>query len=287
MPRHKAVRQRAGSVENELLTRTRQQSAVAELGNLALSGAEEDKLFDAAATGVAETLEVEASGILELLPGGDALLLRAGAGWRAGLVGRATLGSGLESHAGYALERIEPVIIADLRVEKRFRPPPLLRDHGMVSGISVLIRGDGVPFGVLGAYTVSRRDFTRDDLQFMQAVANVLALAHRRHRMERAREQRAALRSRLTHRQHDVMRLLAAGSSNRDIAVRLRIKYTTVRGYVRSVIEKLDAHSELEAVARAHAYGLVDDEATQRGARGLPDHSTARSQPHGAPRAES
>jgi hypothetical protein len=96
MPRRKTTHQRAGSVENELLTRTRQQSAVAELGNLAVSGVEEDTLFEAAATGVAETLEVEASGILELLPGGDALLLRAGAGWRAGLAGRATLGSGLE-----------------------------------------------------------------------------------------------------------------------------------------------------------------------------------------------
>jgi hypothetical protein len=29
---------------------------------------------------------------------------------------------------------------------------------------------------------------------------------------------------------------------------------------VRAVIEKLDAHSELEAVARAHSYGLVEDE---------------------------
>ena len=287
MPRRKAMQQRARSVENELLTRTRQQSAVAELGNLALSGVEEDKLFEAASSRVAETLEVEASGILELLPGGDALLLRAGTGWRAGLVGRATLGSGLESHAGYALERNEPVIIADLRSETRFRPPPLLRDHGMISGVSVVIRGDGVPFGVLGAYTVSRRDFTQDDLQFMQAVANVLALAHRRLRMERAREQRAALLSRLTQREHDVLRLLAAGSSNRDIAVRLRIKYTTVRGYVRSVIEKLDAHSELEAVARAHAYGLVDDETTPRsGGRGLLDRSTARSQRNGAPRPE-
>jgi DNA-binding CsgD family transcriptional regulator len=260
MPRRRAMQRRAGSVENELLTRTRQQSAVAELGNLALSGVDEDRLFAAAASGVAEELEVDASGILELLPGGDALLLRAGAGWRAGLVGRATLGSGLESHAGYALDRNEPVIIADLRVEKRFIPPPLLRDHGMVSGVSVLIRGDGVPFGVLGAYSTSRRDFTPDDVQFMQAVANVLALTHRRLRMERAREQRAVLLSRLTQREHDVLRLLAAGSSNRDIAVRLKITYTTVRGYVRSVIEKLDAHSELEAVARAHGYGLVDDE---------------------------
>lgn len=227
-----------------------------------MSGVEEDALFAPAARAVAETLAVEASGILELLPGGDALLLRAGSGWKSGLVGRATLGSGLESHAGFALERNEPVIIADLRTETRFRPPPLLRDHGMVSGVSVLIRGDGVPFGVLGAYTTARRDFTGDDLQFMQAVANVLALAHRRLRLERAREQHAVLLGRLTRRELDLLRLLAAGSSNRDVALRLKISYTTVRGYVRSLIEKLDAHSELEAVAHAHRYGVVDDDPT-------------------------
>lgn len=262
MPPRKSTRRQVDALEGELLTRTRQQSVVAELGNLALTGGEDDTLFDAATRAVATSLEVQASGILELLPGGDALLLRAGAGWKSGLVGRATLGSGLESHAGYALERNQPVVIADLRTETRFRPPPLLRDHAMVSGVSVLIRGDGVPFGVLGAYTTARRDFTDDDVQFMQAVANVLALAHRRLRLERAREQRAALLGRLTRREHDVLRLLAAGSSNREISVRLKIRYTTVRGYVRSVIEKLNAHSELEAVAHAHRYGLVDDETT-------------------------
>jgi hypothetical protein len=122
--RRKASRRRPTAIETELRTRTRQQSAVAELGNLALSGVGEDALFGTAAARVADTLEVEASGVLELLTGGAALLLRAGIGWRQGLVGRATLGSGLESHAGYALERNEPVIIADLRTEKRFRPPP-------------------------------------------------------------------------------------------------------------------------------------------------------------------
>lgn len=261
MPRRlKATRPRSKPFAKELRTHTRQQAAVAELGNLALSGAAEDALFHAAASRITEALEVEASGILELLPGGAALLLRAGVGWREGLVGRATLGSGLESHAGYALERNAPVIIADLRTEKRFRPPPLLRDHAMTSGVSVIIRGDGVPFGVLGAYTRSRRDFTRDDVLFLQAAANVLALAHRRRRQEIARQQRAALLGRLTRREHEVLRLLAAGSSNRDIAVRLGVRYTTVRSYVRALIGKLDAHSALEAVARAHAYDLVEDE---------------------------
>jgi DNA-binding CsgD family transcriptional regulator len=258
--RRKALRLGPTPTEKELRARTRQQSAVAELGNLALSGVGEEPLFDAAAVRVAETLEVEASGVLELLPGGAALLLRAGSGWRQGLVGRATLGSGLESHAGYALERNEPVIIADLRSEKRFRPPALLRDHGMTSGVSVLIRGDGVPFGVLGAYTKARRNFTRDDVQFLQVVANILALSHRRRRQEIARQQRAVLLGRLSRREREVLKLLAAGAANREIGERLGVKYTTVRSYVRAVIEKLDAHSALEAVAHAHAYGLVEDE---------------------------
>jgi DNA-binding CsgD family transcriptional regulator len=259
-PRRRAVRPRSKPFEKELRSRTRQQAAVAELGNLALSGIEEDELFKAAALSLVETLDVTASGVLELLPGGEALLLRAGVGWRQGLVGRATLGSGLESHAGYALERNEPVIITDLRKEKRFRPPPLLRDHGMISGVSVLIRGDGVPYGVLGAYTAAQRDFTRDDVQFLQGIANILALAHRRRRQEFVRQQRATLLGRLTRREREVLKLLAAGSSNRDIAHRLGVRYTTVRSYVRALTEKLDAHSALEAVARAHAYGLVEEE---------------------------
>ncbi len=258
--RRKASRSQPTPTEKELRRRTRQQSAVAELGNLALSGIGADALFETATARVAETLEVEASGVLELLPGGAALLLRAGIGWRQGLVGRATLGSGLESHAGYALERNEPVIIADLRTETRFRPPPLLRDHGMISGMSVLIRGDGVPFGVLGAYTKARRSFTPDDVQFLQGVANILALAHRRRRQEMARQQRAVLLGRLSRREREVLKLLVAGASNREIAARLGVRYTTVRSYVRSLIEKLDAHSALEAVAHAHAYGLVEDE---------------------------
>jgi DNA-binding CsgD family transcriptional regulator len=262
MPQRREPYGRTSPVEKERRTRTRQQSAVAELGNLALSGVSEDELFQQAAAKIVEALEVKASGVLELLPGGEALLLRAGEGWREGLVGRATLGSGLESHAGYALETNAPVIITDLRTEKRFRPPPLLRDHGMISGVSVLIRGDGVPYGVLGAYTATRRKFTRDDVLFMQMVANVLALAHRRRRQEFIRQQRVTLLGRLTRREREVLKLLAAGSSNRDIAGNLGVKYTTVRSYVRALIEKLDAHSALEAVAHAHAFGLVEDDLT-------------------------
>ena len=54
------------------------------------------------------------SEILELAPGGEELLARAGVGWAKGLLGRPTLGAGLDSQAGYALLSEEPVIVENL-----------------------------------------------------------------------------------------------------------------------------------------------------------------------------
>jgi DNA-binding NarL/FixJ family response regulator len=62
---------------------------------------------------------------------------------------------------------------------------------------------------------------------------------------------------RLTPREREVLDLMATGLDNRAIAAKLAIQYTTVRGHVRSVIEKIGARSRLEAVARAYQMGLV------------------------------
>ncbi len=70
-------------VEREMETRTRQQAVVAELGLRTLEHNEDlQALMDEAVVLVASTLEAEYSKIVELLPGGEELLLRAGVGWR-------------------------------------------------------------------------------------------------------------------------------------------------------------------------------------------------------------
>jgi DNA-binding CsgD family transcriptional regulator len=65
---------------------------------------------------------------------------------------------------------------------------------------------------------------------------------------------------RLTPREREVLEVMAAGLDNRAIAAKLRIQYTTVRGHVRAVIEKLGASSRLDAVARAYRNGWVTKE---------------------------
>jgi DNA-binding NarL/FixJ family response regulator len=61
----------------------------------------------------------------------------------------------------------------------------------------------------------------------------------------------------LTAREREVLALLAEGCANKVIAARLTISETTVKGYVSSLLEKLDARSRLEAVARASKAGLL------------------------------
>ncbi|MGH7777325.1 MAG: response regulator [Candidatus Dormibacterales bacterium] len=82
-------------------------------------------------------------------------------------------------------------------------------------------------------------------------------LARQRQRAQEAAE-RDRLLGQLTPREREILNLMARGLDNWAIADRLVISFTTVRGHVQNVLEKLGAHSKLEAVARASEAGLFD-----------------------------
>jgi len=62
----------------------------------------------------------------------------------------------------------------------------------------------------------------------------------------------------LSERERQVLRGLSDGLDVRKIAQQLHLSPHTCRGHVRSVLGKLGARSQLEAVAMAHRYGLLD-----------------------------
>ena len=170
--------------EQQLRVRTHQAAAVAQLGQRALEEIDPAKFMNDAVALVAETLEVEYCKILELLPKQEGFLLRAGVGWKEGCVGQKIVPTGTDSQAGYTLLSDQAVIVEDFRVETRFTVPRLLLDHRIVSGMSVVIGSLERPFGILGAHASSRREFTKDDSNFLQAIANVLATAIARKQIE-------------------------------------------------------------------------------------------------------
>jgi PAS domain S-box-containing protein len=61
----------------------------------------------------------------------------------------------------------------------------------------------------------------------------------------------------LTDREREVLTLLAQGHSTRDIAQSLSISHSTTRNHIQNILNKLNVHSRLEAVAYAYEHGLV------------------------------
>jgi two-component sensor histidine kinase len=176
-------------INREVLVRARQQETLARLGERALIESDLQKFFNEVVTTVGDILDVEMVKILELMPGDAELLLRAGIGWKPGLVGTATVSTGRDSQAGYTLASGRPVIVENLKTEKRFTEQPLLREHTVVSGITAPIAGrDGRAYGVLGAHTARQRKFQDYDVAFIAAVANVVAGAIQRRQLDQRHE---------------------------------------------------------------------------------------------------
>jgi LuxR family maltose regulon positive regulatory protein len=62
----------------------------------------------------------------------------------------------------------------------------------------------------------------------------------------------------LTGRELEVLRLLAAGRSNAEVAGELFVEQSTVKTHLIHLYSKLGVHSRTQAVARGRALGLLD-----------------------------
>ena len=161
------------------------QAALADLGRWALVGLDYSSLVEDAVTVLAEQLDAEMVHVLESYPDASLLTLSASRG-------HVVAGSELlpidptSSPASFALVTQQVVVSQDLEVEERFDVPELWTRARAVSVVEVPIPGQDSPCGVVGVGARSRREFTGDDVNFVQAVANVLAAASARARAEAA-----------------------------------------------------------------------------------------------------
>jgi signal transduction histidine kinase/CheY-like chemotaxis protein len=172
-----------------LEARLRQQALLAEYGRRALADADFDQLLAEAVRTAAIGMQVRFAKVLEYLPAENRLLVRSGIGWHAGVVGHVTIGADMDSPAGYALHTGKPVISNHLPSEARFRIPELLLQHGVRRALNVILLGDGPAYGVLEIDSETPGSFTEPDIDFLQAVANLLGLALKRRRAEDALRQ--------------------------------------------------------------------------------------------------
>ena len=62
----------------------------------------------------------------------------------------------------------------------------------------------------------------------------------------------------MTAREMEILRLIATGAPNKQIAFRLKISEKTVRNHVSNIFAKLGVSSRSHAVARARELGLLE-----------------------------
>jgi two-component system NarL family response regulator len=75
---------------------------------------------------------------------------------------------------------------------------------------------------------------------------------------KRADERQQLPAPRLTEREMGVLKLVAQGLNNRDIAKELFISENTVKNHIRNILEKLHLHSRMEAVVYAVREKLLE-----------------------------
>lgn len=189
---HFALANRGGRAERldtpvfrmrQLDVRNRRQVALSALGLTAIRERDLGTLMQDAVALAAHTLGTGRSIVWRLRPQGGDMIVHTSIGWD-DLPRDATVPIGETSAAHFIVSNDQPVSVADVQHDARFRASWVLRDYGVATLLSAIIRGRERPWGLLSVHSMTPRPFDADDAEFLQSMANVLALAVERKEAE-------------------------------------------------------------------------------------------------------
>jgi two-component sensor histidine kinase len=162
---------------HEIRILRRQQAAIAGFGSFALRQSDLLKILTEAAKVCAEGLSVPFCKVCRYRIKENDLLIEAGYGWHEGVIGHVVSRADKSSPQGRAFITGEPSICNDLRKDRDLNLPPFYADHGIISTIDVVIKGDEKPYGVLEIDSNVQHNYDEHDINFLTGFANVLAEA--------------------------------------------------------------------------------------------------------------
>jgi two-component sensor histidine kinase len=194
-------------LETALRRSLQRQAAIARFGTRVLVAIDLDALLQQAVEEVALAVNAEYVKILEYCPGSKELLIRAGVGWKEGVVGHATLAVHMRSPAGRSYLTNEPTRISDIQQSEEFDRTDIIADHGIISLVNVPIAWDSHIFGVLEIDSRTFTDFLDETIHFLQGFAHLLAAAIQRKQQE---EEREILFHELQHRIKNNLQMICA-----------------------------------------------------------------------------
>jgi PAS domain S-box-containing protein len=181
----------------ELARAEAQQAAVAALGRLALSGLPIDVLLRRAADTVADELALDFAAVAHARASGTELVVSSISGGADPVLDGREFVAGPGTLLAYTLEHGTPMVVPDWEHENRLLPSPLLVEFGVRSSAAVPIGPSDAPIGVLSAHALEPGRVSDDDVAFMATIANLIANATERLRVEEQVAAHSAARGRL------------------------------------------------------------------------------------------
>ena len=184
--------------------RTRQK-VLADFGDFALRSDSLDEVLHEACRLVSDGLGTDLAKVVEIEESGETALVKAGVGWRPGIVGNRRLPLSERSSETYSLKNGAPVVSRNIHEEDRFEFAEFLIDHGAMSLVNVpIFLPGGKPYGLLQVDSRELRDFGERDIEFLRTYATILGPVidrlHKMHSLERALETNERLLQELQHR---------------------------------------------------------------------------------------
>ncbi|WP_353642491.1 histidine kinase dimerization/phosphoacceptor domain -containing protein [Mesorhizobium sp. WSM2239] len=242
-----------GSAAEELRYRLRQQQLTGEYAYFALQTHDVQALLQEATRVCAEGLQSKMCKIMEYLPAEHQFLVRAGVGWKPGVVGQARVRADTTSPTGYAFKTGEPVISNHLEGESRFRTPALLAEHNVKRAINALIHSGGERFGVLEVDSPVEGRFTEADLVFVKGFANLIGVALERQRTEEAlKQQENLLQDALRHQEFLTKEISHRVKNSLSMVASLLSMQSRATDDPALLQALADAQARVQTIARVH-----------------------------------
>lgn len=145
---------------------------------------------------------------------------------------------------------VAPNAVAIPAVVLSTQEQPAWTADALRAGVRAFLPGDASPSAILAAIEAVAGGMALIDPQELESLLSLSTPG-------RALEAAAAPTVPLTPRELEVLRMMADGAANKEIAFRLGISEHTVKFHVASILGKLDAGTRTEAVARGLRTGLI------------------------------
>jgi diguanylate cyclase (GGDEF)-like protein/PAS domain S-box-containing protein len=212
-------------LQQSLNVLNRQQDATIRFGEIASTEPELPELLRQATILVTQTLDAWLCEIFLMSSDGTEGVLHAGMGLESKQIGNLKLPLNRDNEFKYIIDNKEPVLSDDLRKEKRFRASAHLRRNKVLSGICAPIRAGADTVGMLAVYSNNTLAFNSDNLNFVHAMATMVAAFTVQHSTEfRLRNTRQVLVEQTSQLRGGFNDALAKNNANTDDDISVIVK---------------------------------------------------------------